>query len=163
MLSSPNRPPQSVIESRLGFARRSFYARTGGLVCAWVMFAAVMAEKNAGWLLWLGPTLYCLAWPPLAWWLARRSVNPRDVERLNLLADQFLIGIWMVPMDFSLLPVVLAIVMTGMNTVAGGGLRLLLRGVAIQALGSKRLGRNRVVDFSLVSDSAWAKLEAQHD
>ena len=66
-------------------------------------------------------------------------------------------------MDFSLLPVVLAVVMTGMNTVAGGGLRLLLRGVAIQALGSKRLGRNRVVDFSLVSDSAWAKLEAQHD
>ncbi len=129
------RTQQSVHESRLGFARRSFYARTGGLGCALLMFAAVMIEKNASWLLWLGPAVYCLAWPPLAWWLARRAANPRDVERLNLLADQFLIGIWMVPMDFSLLPVVLAVVMTGMNTVAGGGLRLLSRGVAVQLIG----------------------------
>ncbi len=126
---------QLVHESRLGFARRSFFARTGGLACALVMFAAVMAEKNAHWLQWLGPTIYCLAWPPLAWWLARRTDNPRDVERLNLLTDQFLIGIWMVPMDFNLLPVVLAVVMTGMNTIAGGGLRLLWRGLALQGLG----------------------------
>lgn len=126
---------QPVFESRLGFARRSFFARTGGLACALIMFAGVMLEKNASWLEWLGPTVYCLFWPPLAWWLAKRSGNPRDVERLNLLADQFLIGVWIVPMDFNLLPMVLAFVMTAMNTVAGGGLRLLWRGLVLQCLG----------------------------
>ena len=135
MAVTASRPAQSIPESRLGFARRSFFARTGGLGCAFVMFAGVMLEKDAHWLVWLGPLVYCFAWPPLAWWLARRSANPRDVERLNLLADQFLIGIWMVPMDFSLLPVVLAVVMTGMNTIAAGGVRLLWRGVALQGLG----------------------------
>lgn len=99
------------------------------------MFAGVMLEKNASWLVWLGPTVYCLFWPPIAWWMAKRADNPRDVERLNLLADQFLIGIWIVPMDFNLLPVVLSFVMTGMNTVAGGGLPLLWRGLALQCLG----------------------------
>lgn len=126
---------QSVHESRLGFARRSFWARSGGLGCAFIMFAGVMIEKNAPWPLWWGPFVYCFAWPSVAWWLARRSANPRDVERLNLLADQYLIGMWMVPMDFSLLPVVLAVVMTGMNTIAGGGLPLLWRGMVLQALG----------------------------
>ena len=47
MAVTADRTPQSVQESRLGFARRSFFARTGGLGCAFVMFAAVMLEKNA--------------------------------------------------------------------------------------------------------------------
>lgn len=125
----------AVRESRMGFARRSLFARIGGLSGAFLMFAGVMAQKDASWWVWLGPTLYCLFWPQLAWQMAKRADNPRDVERGNLLTDQFLIGIWMVPMEFNLLPCILAIVMTSMNTVAGGGWRLLLRGLLLQGLG----------------------------
>lgn len=125
----------AVRESRLGFARRSYFARTGGLAGACIMFAGVMLQKDVSLWVWLGPTLYCAAWPPLAWRLARRSGNPRDVERLNLLADQFLIGIWLVPMEFSLLPCILAVVMTSMNSMAGGGWSLALRGLVLLAVG----------------------------
>ncbi len=128
-------PPPAVHEARLGFARRSFKARAGGLGAAFIMFAAVMSEKDASFWVWLGPFLYCQAWPSLAWWLARGSPNPRDQERSNLLTDQFLIGIWLAPMEFSLLPCVLALAMTSMNTVAGGGWRLLVRGLVLLAAG----------------------------
>ena len=122
-------------ESRMGFARRSLFARIGGLSGALVMFAGVMLQKDAAWWVWLGPSLYCIFWPQLAWQMAKRAENPRDVERGNLLTDQFLIGAWLVPMEFNLLPCILAIVMTSMNTVAGGGWRLLLRGLLLQAMG----------------------------
>jgi diguanylate cyclase len=127
--------PQAVYQARLGFARRSYMARTGGLGAAFIMFAAVMSEKDASFWVWFGPTLFCLAWPPLAWWMARESPNPRDLERRNLLTDQFLVGIWLAPMEFSLLPCVLALAMTSMNTVAGGGWRLLVRGLMLLAAG----------------------------
>lgn len=125
----------SIRESRMGFARRSLFARTGGLVGAAIMFAGVMVHKDASVWIWFWPLVYCLFWPQVAWHLAKRSSNPRDVERVNLLVDQFLIGIFMAPMEFNLLPCILAVVMTSMNTVAGGGWRLLVRGVILQALG----------------------------
>jgi diguanylate cyclase len=121
--------------SRIGFARRSYIARTGGLAGALIMFAGLMLQKDTPYWIWVGPVVYCLLWPQLAWKLAQRSENPRDIERLNLLTDQFLVGIWMVPMEFSLLPCVITVVMTGMNTIAGGGWQLLLRGLILQALG----------------------------
>ena len=123
-------------ESRMGFARRSYFARSGGLAGALIMFTGVMLQKDASIWVWIGPVVYCVLWPHLAWHLAKRSNNPRDVERLSLLADQFLVGIWMVPMEFNLLPCIIAVVMTGMNTVAGGGWRLLFRGLFCQGLGA---------------------------
>ena len=135
-MTEPNPDVRDAVHaSRLGFAKRSYWARTGGLATAFIMFAGVMAQKDAPFWVWVGPTLYCFAWPPVAWWMARRASNPRDVERLNLLVDQFLIGIWLVAMEFSLLPCILGVVMTCMNTIAGGGFRLLWRGVVLQALG----------------------------
>ena len=125
----------ALLASRLGFARRSYWARTGGLAAAFIMFAGVMQQKDAPFWVWVGPAVYCFAWPPAAWWMAQRASNPRDVERLNLLADQFLIGIWLVAMEFTLMPCILGIVMTSMNTIAGGGFPLLWRGLLLQALG----------------------------
>jgi diguanylate cyclase len=121
--------------SNLGFVRRSHYARTIGLALAFVMFVAVMVEKKAPWWVWLAPSIYCLVWPHVAWLRAHRAAKPREAERLNLLADHFVIGIAMVVMDFNLLPCVLAISLPSMDSMAGGGLRLVWRGLLLQFLG----------------------------
>ena len=121
--------------SHLGFARRSHYARTVGLALGFLMFAAVLYQNGAPLWVWLGPAVHCFLGPHIGWWLACRAPNPRNAERRNLLADQFLSGIRMVPMQFSVLPCVLTMTLTGMDSVAGGGWRLFVRGLALQALG----------------------------
>ena len=121
--------------SHLGFARRSHYARTVGLALGFLMFAAVLYQNGAPLWVWLGPAVHCFLGPHIGWWLACRAPNPRNAERRNLLADQFLSGIRMVPMQFSVLPCVLTMTLTGMDSVAGGGWWLFVRGLALQAMG----------------------------
>ncbi len=121
--------------SHMGFARRSHYARTVGMALGFVMCAAVLYQNGAPLWVWIGPALHSFVVPHIGWWLARRSPDPRNAERRNLLADQFLSGMWMAPMQFSVLPCVLATTLTSMDSMAGGGLRLLWRGLAMQALG----------------------------
>ena len=121
--------------SHLGFVRRSRYARSAGLALGFLMFAAVLYQNGAPLWVWVGPAVHCFLGPHIGWWLASRAPNPRNAERRNLLADQFLSGMWMVPMQFSLLPSVLAMTLTGMDSVAGGGWWLFARGLALQALG----------------------------
>jgi diguanylate cyclase (GGDEF)-like protein len=121
--------------ANLGFVRRSYYARTVGLALGFLMLAAVLLQKQAVWWIWLGPALYCLVWPYVAWSRAHKSAKPREAERLNLLGDHFAIGIAMVVMDFNLLPCVLAVSLPSMDSMAGGGLRLLWRGLVLQMLG----------------------------
>ena len=121
--------------SHLGFVQRSHYARTVGLALGFLMFAVVLYQNSAPLWVWVGPAVHCFLGPHIGWWLASRAPNPRNAERRNLLADQFLSGMWMVPMQFSLLPSVLAMTLTGMDSVAGGGWWLFARGLALQALG----------------------------
>lgn len=121
--------------SHLGFARRSYYARINGMTWALLMFVVVMSQKQVPWWVWAGPIVYGLAWPHLAGWLALRARHPRDAERLNLLVDQFLIGVWMVPMEFNLLPCILGVALCTMGCMAGGGLMLVWRGLLLQILG----------------------------
>ena len=119
----------------MSFARRSHYARTVGMALGFLMGAAVLYQNGAPLWVWIGPALHCFLVPHVGWWLARRSPNPRNAERRNLLIDQFLSGMWMAPIQFSVLPSVLALTVTSMDTMVGGGMRLLWRGLAIQALG----------------------------
>ncbi len=121
--------------SRLAFAKRSYLARNVGLSLGFIMAAAVLYQNQVPYWFWLGPVFHCFVFPHLGWWWARRSSNPRSVERRNLLADQFFSGAWMAAMSFSLLPCVLAVTLTGMDTMAGGGARLLIKGFAVQAVG----------------------------
>ncbi len=121
--------------SRLGFARRSRYARSAGLALGFLMVAAVLYQNGAPLWVWVGPAVHSFLGPHIGWWLASRAPNPRKAERRNLLADQFLSGIWMAPMQFSVLPCVLTLTLTSMDSIAGGGAQLLVRGLALQALG----------------------------
>lgn len=106
-----------------------------GLALGFLMFAAVMYQRQAPLWYWIGPVLHSFAMPHIGWWLARRATNPREAERINLLVDHFLSGIWMAPMGFSLLPCVLSVTLTSMDSLAGGGGRLVWRGLILQAIG----------------------------
>lgn len=128
-------PSPEALQNHLGFARRSYFSRMVGLALGFVMTAAVFVQNGAPAWMWIGPALHCFVGPHVAWWLARRADDPRQAERRNLLADHFFGGVWMVLMQFNLLPSVLTVSLLSMDTMAGGGVRLVLRGLALQALG----------------------------
>nr|WP_315183744.1 diguanylate cyclase [uncultured Albidiferax sp.] len=128
-------PSPEALQNHLGFARRSYFSRMVGLALGFVMTGAVFVQNGAPAWMWIGPALHCFAGPHIAWWLASRAANPREAERRNLLADHFFGGVWMVLMQFNLLPSVLTVSLLSMDTMAGGGVRLVLRGLALQALG----------------------------
>ncbi|WP_394787525.1 diguanylate cyclase [Rhodoferax sp.] len=123
-------------QNHLAFARRSYLSRIGGLTLGYVMVAAVLYQNDAPFWAWVWPALHCFVGPHLGWWLAQRSPRPREAERRNLLADHFFGGLWMVLMQFNLLPCVLTISLLSMDSMAGGGVRLVLRGLAWHALGT---------------------------
>lgn len=119
----------------LGFAERSRVARSVGLLFAAVAIGTTLwTQQTPAWM-WLGPLFHCLLWPQLAWWLARRSPDPREGERRNLLFDHFFGGAWTPLMSFSVVPCASALGLMSMNTMACGGSRLLWRGLLAHAAG----------------------------
>jgi diguanylate cyclase len=119
----------------LNFARRSFLPRMIGLALGFLMVASVLVQRGApGWM-WIGPALHCFAGPHVAWWLARRAADPREAERRNLLADHFFGGMWTALMAFNVLPAVLTLCLLCMNSMAGGGRALVLRGLLLHGAG----------------------------
>ncbi|MBC7682035.1 MAG: diguanylate cyclase [Ferruginibacter sp.] len=123
------------MQNHLGFARRSYFARVVGLALGFVMISAVLVQNSSPTWMWIGPALHCFVGPHVVWWLVRRANNPREAERYALLGDHFLGGLWMVLIQFNLLPCVLAISMLSMDSIAGGGSRLMVRGLALQFFG----------------------------
>ena len=126
---------QEVLQNHRNFARRSYLSRMAGLALGFVMTAAVLLQNQSPLWYWIGPAVHCFVGPQIGWWLARRAANPREAERRNLLADHFLGGIWMVSMQFNLLPCVLTVSLLSMDSMAGGGARLLWRGLLWQLAG----------------------------
>ncbi|MEO6855492.1 MAG: diguanylate cyclase [Rhodoferax sp.] len=135
MATVTREPSLEAPQNHLGFARRSYFSRMAGLALGFVMTSAVFIQNAAPAWMWIGPALHCFVGPHVAWWLARRAANPREAERRNLLADHFLGGVWIVLMQFNLLPSVLAVSLLSMDTMAGGGVRLVVRGLAFQLVG----------------------------
>jgi diguanylate cyclase (GGDEF)-like protein len=121
--------------SLMGSARRSYLPRTAGLALGFLMLAAVLWQRQAPATVWTISVLYCFGFPHLAWWLARRAPDPRRAEKRNLLVDPFFGGLATAAMAFNVLPSVLTLSLLSMNSVAGGGPALLLRGLAWHAFG----------------------------
>jgi len=130
--SPSNTPPA---QRQLGFARRSHWTRTIGLALGFVMLATVLHQQGASPAAWAVSILYCFGFPHLAWWLAHRSADPLRTEERNLLCDHFFGGLTTVLMAFNLLPSVLALCLMCMDSMTGGGRRLMLRGLAFHAIG----------------------------
>jgi len=130
----PSKTPP--VRRHLGFARRSHWTRTIGLALGFAMLGTVLHQHGASIAAWAVSILYCFGFPHLAWWLARRSAEPLRTEERNLLCDHFFGGFTTALMAFNLLPSVLTLCLMCMDSMTGGGRRLMLRGLVLHAIGT---------------------------
>jgi len=119
-------------EQGLRFARRIWLLRTLGLGAGMFAVAGVFLERGAHPLAWALLAFDGLLWPHVAWQVARFSRDPYAAERRNLALDSAAGGLWIVLMQFSLLPSVLLAVMLAIDKIGIGGARFLATCVAAQ-------------------------------
>jgi diguanylate cyclase len=121
-------------ERDLKFVRRVYRLRILGLGLGALCVASVLSVHNApiGW--WIVLLAHGFAWPHIAAALARRSVDPRGAEYLNLMVDSTLGGVWIAAMQFNLLPSVLLATMLSVDKLSVGGPTLLARTSALLVL-----------------------------
>jgi len=112
--------------------RRIHRLRTLGLAAGALPIAAVFYERGAAPATWIVLAANGFAWPHLAWLHARTSADPHRAERINLMVDSALGGLWVALMEFSLLPSVLLVTMLTMDKL-GWGTRFLMRSSAAMA------------------------------
>ena len=117
------------------FARRIWLPRAIGLLLSLGCILPVQITQQVSPLLWLLLLANALLWSPVAYYWAVRSKNPYRAELRNLLLDCASAGFWAASMAFNVLPSVVVLAMTSMNTLGAGGLRLWRRGLLAQAIG----------------------------
>jgi diguanylate cyclase len=118
----------------LRFVRRVHRMRTLGLALGCLCIASVLRLHDASVWWWLLLFANGFAWPHVAWWLASRSMHPREKELRNLIADSALGGVWVAVMQFNLLPSALVVTMLAVDKVSVGGPPLLTRTFMVQAV-----------------------------
>jgi diguanylate cyclase (GGDEF)-like protein len=107
---------------------RDVGARLGALVLALnflAVGAALLQQKAPVWE-WIGPGLHLLLGSTFGVWAARRFPDPKRAERIGLLTDHFLAGVWVVLIGFNALPS--ALLVTGL-VCAGAGRVVWRRGL----------------------------------
>ncbi|WP_321856300.1 diguanylate cyclase [Paraburkholderia tropica] len=117
------------------FVERSWRLRVGGRVLAFFCMASVFVQQGRGAPFWVLLVIDCLIWPHIARRAAHAWAVPYRGERLNLMVDSAMGGVWVAAMRFDLLPSALMLVMSGMDNMASGGMRLFLRGVLANLAG----------------------------
>jgi diguanylate cyclase len=117
----------------LRFAQRMYRLRALGPVLGAVCIGGALWNQGAHALVWAVLMLNALAWPHLAYWLARRSDNPYRAERRNLVFDSASGGAWMAMIGFNLVPSAVIFSMLAMDKISIGGTRFLARCLAAQA------------------------------
>src|SRR3546814_21169083 len=78
--------------------------RTLGLGVGRLPIASVLYAKDASACAWGLLLFNGLAWPHVAWWLARRSHDPRGAEFRNLILDFAAGGAWSAVIQFNMFP-----------------------------------------------------------
>lgn len=130
-------PTLLTVDSRLSgmrFSRRVYLPRIiGTLLCCLFISSVLVAKPTPLWI-WGLLFLNAFVWPHAAYRLSLRSSDPMRFERINLLADVIFGGVWIGMMGLNVLPSVIIIAMVGMNSIAGGGIRLFIQGICLQLL-----------------------------
>jgi signal transduction histidine kinase/CheY-like chemotaxis protein len=88
----------------------------------------------------VGMVFTALAWPQLAYFIAKSARDTRAAEFRNLLLDSFFVGGWTAALSFSLLPSICMVVAVHSASLSVGGLRLAARGLVALALGIAVIG-----------------------
>lgn len=118
----------------LRFIDRMRGLRSLGVALAFFCVAGVFYNNGANPLVWAALVFNAVAWPHLAWYLARRSPEPYAAERRNLVIDSATSGVWIVLMHFNLLPSALLVAMLSMDKICVGGWRFLARTATAQLI-----------------------------
>ncbi len=118
----------------LRFIDRMRGLRSLGVGLAFFCVAGVFYGNGANPLAWAALTFNAVAWPHLAWYLARHSPEPYAAERRNLVVDSATAGVWVVLMHFNLLPSALLVAMLSMDKICVGGWRFLARTATAQLI-----------------------------
>jgi len=118
----------------LRFIDRMRGLRSMGVGLALFCVAGVFHTNGASPLAWAALIFNAVAWPHLAWYLARRSPEPYAAERRNLMIDSATAGVWVVLMHFNLLPSALLVAMLAMDKICVGGWPFLARTAAAQLI-----------------------------
>ncbi|MFY0665756.1 MAG: diguanylate cyclase [Natronospirillum sp.] len=115
--------------------RRIFWPRLSGNVLTMVAFWAVMSELYPESSYWPWLVAQPIVVSLLTALHVKLSKNPIRAEQINLLADGFPLGIWIVFMKFNLLPSALLITLVTMNNMAFGGPKSLVYALVLISLG----------------------------
>jgi diguanylate cyclase len=111
---------------------RAYRMRLFGFGLGFFSVASVLLQDAGHLLVWGLLAVNAFVWPHLARVLALRSRDPIMAETRNLLIDSAMGGVWIVLMQFNLLPSVLVALVLTVDKMKIGGWRLLLRGLAVQ-------------------------------
>ena len=126
------------LESQLSHSRdrefidRMHRMRALGLGFGTLPIASVLYANEAPAWAWALLLFNGFAWPHVAWWLARRSPDPRGAEFRNLVLDSAAGGAWVALMQFNLLPSALLLTMLTVDKIGVAGWRFLARTVPPQ-------------------------------
>lgn len=103
--------------ARAALPKRIYRYRMLGMGLGAFTIAMVLWELQAGPLRWVLCALTGLAWPQVAYLLAKRSADPFRAEQRNLLADSAIAALWVPLMHFNLLPSVLLVALSAADKV----------------------------------------------
>ena len=118
--SSAPRAPTTVFASaraREALPRRIYRYRMLGMGLGALAIAMVLLELRAGPLRWALVAFTGLAWPHIAYRLAKRSADPFVAEQRNLLVDSAIAALWVPLMHFNLLPSVLLLALSAADKI----------------------------------------------
>ena len=119
----------------LRFVSRIHRMRMLGTVLCALPIASVLLERGApGWV-WTALLFNMLAWPQIAWLLARRAHDPAAIEFRSLVMDAAAGGAWVAVMGVNLLPTALLLSVLTADRYAAGGWRLAARALPALLVG----------------------------
>lgn len=115
--------------------RQTYRFRILGMGLAGLPMVVVLDDLRAPWPYWAWAAFACLAWPHLAYLIARRSRDPKLAELRNFVFDSFLAGSYAAVLHFNLLPSVLLATMATADKINSG-----IRGLWLRSLPALGLG-----------------------
>lgn len=127
-------PPEAAVQRVHPMVRLNRIVRVVGCPMAAIVVASVRFEEPTPAWMWASLVAYAVAWPQLAYWLARISSDQKRAAHLCLLFDCATFGAFATLVSYRVVPTV--VLTTGILTaVTGvGGLPLFLAGLSVLAV-----------------------------
>ncbi len=111
-----------------------YKSRAIGMVVFFGVMSLAFLERDIGTGFWIFLILNSFVWPHAGYLIGRRARDPMKVESWLMAGDSFVVGFYICVISFSLWPSVAAIAGNTVSNLAGGNVRVQLRGMAITIL-----------------------------